>query len=42
MKLRFKAWLAKELELDGDIASSTMPVHGPDGHEGFYMLSANS
>ena len=42
MKLRVKAWYAKELELDGEIARSTMPVHAPDGHGGFYMLSANS
>jgi hypothetical protein len=42
MKLRVKAWYAKELELDGEIARSTMPVHAPNGHGGFYMLSANS
>jgi hypothetical protein len=42
MKLLVKAWYAKELELDGEIARSTMPVHAPDGHGGFYMLSANS
>jgi hypothetical protein len=42
MKLRVKAWYAKKLELDGEIARSTMPVHAPDGHGGFYMISANS
>jgi hypothetical protein len=42
MKLRVKAWYAKELELDGEIERSTMPVHAPDDHGGFYMLSANS
>ena len=42
MKLRVKAWYAKELELDGEIARSTMHVHAPDGHGGFYMHSANS
>jgi hypothetical protein len=41
MKLRVKAWYTKELELDGEIARSTMPVLAPDGHGGFYMLSAN-
>jgi hypothetical protein len=40
-KLRVKAWYAKELELDGEIARSTMPVHAPDGHGAFYLLSAN-
>jgi hypothetical protein len=39
MKLRVKAWYVKELEFDGEIARSTMPVHVPDGHGGFYMLS---
>jgi hypothetical protein len=42
IKLRVKAWYVKELELDGEIARSTMPVHAPDGHGCFYMLSANS
>jgi hypothetical protein len=42
MKLRVKAWFAKELELDCEIARSTMPFHAPDGHGDFYMLSANS
>jgi hypothetical protein len=42
MKLRVKAWYAKELELDGEMARSTIPVHAPDCHGGFYMLSANS
>jgi hypothetical protein len=40
MKLRVKAWYVKELELDGEIARSTVPVHAPDGHGGFYILSA--
>jgi hypothetical protein len=35
MKLCAKAWNAKELELGGEIARSTMPVHAPDGHGGF-------
>jgi hypothetical protein len=30
MKLHVKAWCAKELELDGEIARSTMPVNAPE------------
>jgi hypothetical protein len=42
IKSRVKAWYAKKLELDGEIAWSTMPVPAPDGHGCFYMISANS
>jgi hypothetical protein len=32
MKLRVKTWYVKELELDCEIARSTMPVDATDGH----------
>ena len=32
MRLPGKAWYAKEKELDGEIARSTMLVHARDGH----------
>ena len=40
MKQRVKAWYAKKLELDEEIGRSTIPFYAPDGHGGFYMLSA--
>jgi hypothetical protein len=42
MKQLVKAWYAKELELDDGIARSTIPLFAPDGHGGFYVLSAAS
>jgi hypothetical protein len=42
MKQRVKAWYAKEMALDDDIAKSSVPFHSPDGHGGFYLLSAAS
>ena len=42
MNLRVKAWFAKDLELNGEIERSAMPVHEPDGHGVFYMISAIS
>jgi hypothetical protein len=40
MKQRVKAWYAKELVLDDGIARSNIHLYAPDGHGGFYVLSA--
>ena len=40
MKQGVKALYAKKLELDEEIGRSTIPFYAPDGHGGFYMLSA--
>jgi hypothetical protein len=40
LKQRVKAWYAKEVALDDEIAKSSVPFHSPDGR--FYLLSAAS